>query len=290
MSFNPSMPPFYANVPAIGLPFGTVIAPGGRIAAYVRATAKNDDPPFIQENRVASINEACKRVRSGRPDVIVVLDGHTETHSVTGAIWPNLKAGTVIIGCGRPGASNAPRVTLAHTGASIALNVADVQIIGLDIRSSTAALTAALAITAAGCGLFGSRLLFTGALGANPLIALTGAADFLMDDVDVIGDSTDPLLEITGAATTNFKITRVNFRQTQATAGGNYVAVADTAGISGLVGYCTGKTATPLTTAGTGFDLDAANIIANVLNVENYCTDNVATAGVIATGAAANPT
>lgn len=283
------MPPFYANVPAIGLPFGTVIAPGGRIAAYVRATAKNDDPPFIQENRVASINEACKRVRSGRPDVVMVLDGHTETHSVSGAIWPNLKAGTVIMGCGRPGSSNAPRVTLAHTGASIALNVADVQIIGLDIRSSTAALTAALAFTAAGCGLFGSRLLFTGALGANPLIAVTGAADFRLENSEIIGDSTDPLVEVTGAGSTNLAILRNFFRQAQATSGGDYVNLANTAGISGVVGFNLGKTARSLTTPGTGFALNGASIIANVLNVENYCVDaDVGTAGVIATGGTAS--
>lgn len=228
------MPPFYANVPAIGLPFGTVIAPGGRIAAYVRSTAKNDDPPFIQENRVASINEACKRVRSGRPDVIIVLDGHTETHSVTGAIWPNLKAGTVILGCGRPGSSNAPRVTLAHAGASVALNVADVIVIGLDIRSSTATLTAALAFTAAGCGLFRSRVALAGALGANPPVAVTGAPQVSIEDNEFIVDSTDPIIEVTNAATKDLNIHRNRIRQTQGTSGGIGIDVANAA----ITGFC----------------------------------------------------
>jgi hypothetical protein len=151
MSFNPSMPPFYANVPAIGLPHGTLLSPGGRVAAYVRATAKNDDPPFISENRVASINEACKRVRSGQSDVIEVLEGHTESIS-TADFWSNLKAGTKIVSAGVPGSTNNATLTWTATAAQLLIDVADVTIAGFNMSwIGVDDIVLPISVTAAGC-------------------------------------------------------------------------------------------------------------------------------------------
>lgn len=276
---------------AVTLPFGQFLKPGARVAAYVRSTGAQDlDDLLIRDNLVASIDEGLKRCRAGQDDVVMVLPGHTETHSVSGDIWPNKVAGAKVVSCGRPGSTSNPTVTLSHVGASLAMDVADFGVFGLNISSATAALTGAIVVTAAGGQLVGNKIALTGALGANPGIAVTGAADFLMAGNHVVCDSTDPIVEVTGAGSTDLQILGNLLRQEQATNGGDYVSLANTAGISGFVGYNSGKTATPLTTPGTGFDLDAANVIANVLNIENYCTDNVATAGVIATGATHDPT
>jgi hypothetical protein len=206
-----------------------------------------------------------------------VLPGHTETHSVSGAIWPNLKAGTVIMGAGRPGASNAPRVTLSHTGASMALNVADVVVCGLDIRSATAALTAAIVVTGAGCVFSRNRVLFTGALGANPPIAVTGAADFVMEDNRIIVDSTDPIVEVTLAATTNFLISRNFFRQTQGSSGGAALSLANTDGISGVASYNLFKSATDgtISQAFLGGAALGGSLVEEVALLENRSADGV---------------
>lgn len=286
-NFLSSAAPFISNYPAISSPWGTFLKPGGRVAAYVRSTGAQDGEDHFAASGllVASINEGLKRCRSGQNDIVFVLPGHTETYSSTGAIWANLVAGAQIIGCGTPGATNAPNLTLAHTGASMALNVANVTVAGLNINTATASTTGFIVVTGAGCTLASNFINITAALGANPAIQVTGAANFVMTGNHVVADCTDPIIEVTGAGSTNMAIVGNFLRQSQGTSGGSFVALADTAGISGIVGYNAGKIATG-GTPGTGFDLDAANVIANVLNVENYCTDNVATAGVIATGAA----
>lgn len=283
--------PFLSNYAAIASPWGTFVKPGGRIAAYVRSTGAQDGEDHFAASGllVATINEGLKRCRSGQNDIVLCLPGHTETYSTTGAVWANLVAGAQIIGCGSPGATNNPNITLSHTGASIALNVANVTLAGLNINSATAAVTGAIVVTGAGVTLASNFIRFTGALGANPGVAVTGGANFSFLANHYVADSTAAMVNVTGAASTNLLIIGNLFRQSQATSGGNYVALADTDGISGVVGYNAGKTASSLTTPGTGFLVAGTNINKAVINVENYCTDaDVGTAAVIATGATAN--
>jgi hypothetical protein len=279
--------PYYQSMPGIITPYGTLLKPGGRIAAYVRSTGAQDgEDHFAQSGMlVSTINAGLQRCRSGQNDIVYVLPGHTETYSSSGAIWANLVAGAQIIGVGTPGATNNPNVTLAHTGASMALNVANVTVSGLNINTATASTTGFIVVTGAGCTMAGNFINITAALGANPAIAVTGAANFHFVGNHVVADCTDPIIEVTGAGSTNMEVVGNFLRQSQGTSGGSFIALADTAGISGIVGYNVGKIATA-GTPGTGFDLDATNVVANVLNVENYCTDNVATTGIIATGAA----
>lgn len=286
-NFLSSPPPYVSNYAAIASPWGTFLKPGGRVAAYVRSTGAQDGEDHFAASGllVTSINEGLKRCRSGQNDVVFVLPGHTETHSVTGAIWANLVAGAQIVGCGTPGCTNNPNVTLAHTGASMALNVANVTVAGLNINTATASTTGFIVVTGAGCTMSGNFINITAALGANPAIAVTGAANFKFLGNHVVADCTDPIIEITGAGSTNMAIVGNFLRQSQGTSATDFVDVADTAGISGVVAYNIGKTATA-GTPGTGFDLDAANVIANLLNQENYTVDNVAVSGTLATGAA----
>lgn len=282
------MTPFL-NYDSYATSHGINVKPGGRVVAYVRSTGlqEGDDLFAISGNLYPTINAACAACKAGRGDIVVVLPGHTETHSTSGAIWSNLVAGTQIVGAFKANASSAPTVTLSHTGASLAVSVADVTIQGLRIVSTTAAVTGAVVITGAGCTLEQNLISLTGALGANPAIAITGAADCVLYRNHIVANCTDPIIEVSGAATTNLVIERNLIRQTQSSSGGDYVAIADTAGISGFIAYNTGKTARALTTPNTGFDLDGTNIVATVQNVENYCNDNVATGAVLANGATA---
>lgn len=283
--------PFLSNYAAISSPWGTFVKPGGRIAAYVRSTGAQDGEDHFAASGllVTSINEGCKRCRAGMRDIVAVLPGHTETYSSSGAVWANLVAGTQIIGCGAPGGANAPNITLSHTGASIALNVADVTLAGFNINSATAAVTGAIVVTAQGASLASNFLSFTGALGANAAITVTGSANFSMTSNYVSGTTTLALVNVTGAGSTNLMIMGNLFLQTNSSGtSANYVALANTAGISGVVGFNGGKTAASLTTPGTGFSLDGSSIKGAVLNIENYCVDaDVGTAAVIATGATA---
>lgn len=253
---------------------GTFIKPGGRVAAFVRSTgAQEGDDIFAQSGGlVTSINEGCKRCRSGKPDIVYVLPGHTETVSSSGAAWANLKAGTQIIGASLPGSSLAPSVTLSHTGASLALNVADVSIQGLSILSSTAAVTGGVVITAAGVSLIDCYLAFTGALGANSPVQITGAANVTLARNRIIADSTATMVNITGAGSTNFSILANMLRQTQATSGGAGITVANTAGISGWIGHNLYKSATDGTPASLGVVIGAA-AITTVGVFENYAMD-----------------
>jgi hypothetical protein len=286
---NPA--PFLSNYAGVASPWGTFIKPGGRIAAYVRSTGAQDGEDHFAASGllVASINEGLKRCRSGQNDIVYVLPGHTETYSSSGAVWANLVAGAQIIGCGTAGATNNPNITLSNTGASIAVNVANVTIAGMNINSATAAVTAGINVTAAGCVLASNFISFTGALGANAAITVASAANCSIVSNYIAVTTTLALINVTGATSTDLVIVGNMLRQTNAAGtSANYVTLANTAGISGVVGYNAGKTAASLTTPGTGFSVDGANVRVNVINVENYCTDgDVGTAAVIATGATA---
>lgn len=263
-----------ANYPAFGSPFGTFIKPGGRIAAYVRSTGLQDGDDLFASGGmlVASINEGLKRCRSGQNDIVFVLPGHTETYSTSGAVWANLVAGAQVIGCGVPGASNNPTITLSHTGASVALNVANCTVAGLNIISTTAAVTGAIVITGAGATLAGNYISLTGALAANPPIALTGAAN-----VDIIGnlivaDSTAAVINVTGAGSTNLVIAGNLIRQAQGTSGGAGINIASTTGISGWVHRNLYKSATDGTPASLGVVV-GANATTTLGVFENYAMD-----------------
>jgi hypothetical protein len=280
--------PFYAAFDSIATPNGTWIKPGGNVVAYVRSTGvQSGDLSPIADNLVSTIAAGVNRCRAGMNDVVMVLPGHTET--VTTTLFTAV-SGAQIIGAGIPGASNAPNVTLSATAATIALSAANMTIAGLNINSSTAAVTGAIVITGAGVTLANNFISFTGALGANPLIQVTGAANCTIANNHIVCNSTNSattgIINVTLAASTNFVVQSNLIRQSLATGPGNFMAVADTAGISGFVNSNVGKTAFA-TTPGLGFVLNGANVIANVMNFDNWTLDNVATGATLATGATA---
>lgn len=277
--------PYFQQFDSIQTPNGLWVKPGGRVAAYVRSTGlqEGDDLFAMSGNLVSTIAAGIARCRANRNDLVYVLDGHTETFSSSGSAIAQV-AGAQVIGVGSPFASNAPTITLSHTGASLALSAANVTFQNLRIVSSTAAVTGAVVVTGAGVTLRNNYIALTGALGANPGIAVTAAANFTMIGNYVVCDSTDPIVEITDAATTNFYIAGNLFRQAQATSGGACITVASTAGISGVITDNRGKSATTLGD-GASMVVIGANAATTVMNTENYMDDEAVSGGILATGA-----
>jgi hypothetical protein len=183
--------PFFSSLDSIATPFGTWIKPGGRVAAYVRSTGlqEGDDLFAMSGNLVASINEGCKRCRSGKGDIVLVLEGHTESLAVADSI-PDLVAGTRIVSAGRPGASNNPTLTWTATASSLLLNVADVTIEGFNlVLNGIDGVVAAITATAAGCALLGNHITLDSA-SAGVLKAVevsTGANRFSFIGNNVVG-------------------------------------------------------------------------------------------------------
>jgi hypothetical protein len=270
--------PFYTAFDSISTPNGTWIKPGGQVVAYVRSTGvQSGDLSPVADLLVATIAAGVARCRSGMNDIVVVLPGHTET--VTTTLFTPV-VGAQIVGAGMPGASNAPNVTLSATAATIALSAANMSIIGLNINSATAGVLLGINVTAAGVTLADNFISFTGALGANPLISVTGAANFTMVNNHIVANCTDPIVEVTGAGSSNFVIERNKLRQAQGTSGGVSVSIADTAGISGFACYNLTMTASAQTAPAGGITL--AGVTANEVGVfENYTLDTAAGSGYL---------
>lgn len=263
--------PFFTAFDSVSLPNGTWIKPGGEVVAYVRSTGvQNGDNSAVAAKMVLTIAAGVNLCRAGMNDVVIVLPGHTET--VTTTLFTPV-AGAQIIGAGMPGATNAPNITLGAAAATLALSAANMTLAGLNINSATATVTGAIVVTGAGVTLANNFISFTGALGANPGIAVTGAANFTMASNHVVCNSTDPVVEVTGAGSTNLVITDNLIRQSQATSGGACISLANTAGISGMIARNFLKMAGGVA-AGNILSAVGANILATVGLFENYAVDN----------------
>lgn len=123
--------PDLGDRPIYRTPYGMMLPAQGRIAAYVRATAQNDEDATIASKRVTTVAAALNKCRSGYNDVIVVLPGHTE--NITSATYLSaLVAGTTIVGLGY--GSNRAKLRLTDTAAQLAVAVADVVIRGMRLE------------------------------------------------------------------------------------------------------------------------------------------------------------
>ena len=277
--------PFLQAYDSLSTVTGTWIRPGGRVAAYVRSTgAQEGDDLFASSgNLVTTIAAGIARCRANRSDIVYVLDGHTETYTAAGAIWP-LVAGAQVISAGRPGTASCPTLNFNGAAVSLALSSADMTVSGFNIRSATATLTVPIVVTAAGCTLTNCNIISTGASGANSFIAVTSAPNFTMTGNTIVLDSTSAMLAITGATSTNFLVSNNLARQTQATSGGGFATTAATAGISGTFAYNFFKTATT-SVGGAGVIVLGAGTITTVGLFENYGGEETAASGLLVTGA-----
>ena len=316
-NFLSNAPPFISNYAAITGPHGTTIKPGGRVAAYVRSTGAQDgDDQFAASgNLVTTINEGCKRCRSGFNDIVYVLEGHTENLAVADAI-PDLVAGTQIISCGRPGTTNCPTLTWTATASTLLLNVANVTLSGFNlVWTSVDGVVAPLTVTGAGCSIVGNRFVVesadagalkgvevsTGASGfvfagnsmigvgeAQPLTSAAVLVSAAVDDVYIghnyiaaanPGTSVLGLIAVTAAAT-NVRIRHNTLIQLETAGTALFgVTVGDVAA-SGEISYNFCKIGSSVTTTTSGFTVGTAGLVA-VGMFENYCTDTAAASGAL---------
>ncbi len=270
--------PFFAAYDGVSFPWGTFVRPGGNVVAYVRSTgAQSGDDAFAASGLlVSTIAAGVARCRPGMDDIVAVLPNHTET--VTTTLFTPV-AGAQILGCGRPGATNNPNITLSATAATLALSAANMTLAGLNINSATAAITGAIVVTGAGCTIANCFLNFTGALGANHLIAVTGAPNFsLLKNTITASTAAGNIVNVTVNTTLNLLIEENAFYQLTT---GNYVNVANTALISGTIRYNTGKAVGATPTGADGFVIGNATTVGQF---ENYVSGNNAVTQTLADG------
>lgn len=184
-NFLSNPPPFISNYAAIASPWGTLLKPGGRVAAYLRSTGAQDGEDHFAASGllVTTLSAALKRCRSGMGDIVYVLPG--DAQSISAADFASdLVAGTQIISCGRPGATNNPTWTWTATTSTFLLDVANVSLAGLNLVTGGADnVTAPITVSAAGCAIVGCHIIAgtTSALeSAIPITLATGAADCLI--------------------------------------------------------------------------------------------------------------
>lgn len=268
-NFLSNPPPFLSNYAAIASPWGTMLKPGGRVAAYVRSTGAQDGEDHFAASGllVSSLNEACKRCRSGMGDIIYVLPGHTENLAVADAV-PDLVAGTQIIGCGRPGSSNAPTLVWTAAAATLLLNVADVTLAGFNLNFTGAnTIAAPIIVTGTGCSIVGCKMdLGSGASNdaQTPITLSTGAHDCL-----IAGNHMAP----SGAQNANVIIIHVAAAVARAQILGNYISTTLTATTNGVIHV--GAAATDLN---IGRNI-IANYVADGIGIE--VADTFAATGII---------
>lgn len=147
----PRLPNIVAGY-GVSTPFGVLLPPGGKVAAYLRSTGAQDgDDPAIGSNLVTTLANALARVRSGLGDTILVLPGHSES-VVDATMLTNLLAGTKIIGVGRGSAMPVFRWTAAAS--AWVINKGDVIMTGLRLRmEGFNGVTKALQVSGADCAI-----------------------------------------------------------------------------------------------------------------------------------------
>lgn len=127
-------------------PFGMLMPPGGKVAAYVRSTGAQDgDDVTIGANLVQTLAAGLARCRAGMHDTVFVLPGHTE--AVTTGDLANLKAGTRVIGVGH--GSTKPVFNWGATSSQWAVSVANVTFSGLKLNVAGAVVVKGIYVTGA---------------------------------------------------------------------------------------------------------------------------------------------
>jgi len=182
--------------------FGQWIAPGARVTFLGPAGVFEDT--FTENNRVATLNAALARCRSGKGDVVIALPGYTESIS-SADFASSLVAGTKLVSAGRPGASSNPTLTWTATASTFLLDVADVELVGFNLNfAGIDAVVAPITISAAGCLLANNLItLAAGAAGATtPITVAAGANNCSIIDNKMLHTGTETevnVISITGA-------------------------------------------------------------------------------------------
>lgn len=187
----------YNPWPAVQARYGLA---GSKVAAYVRGTSgvlapRGAADDLIRGDMVATISQGLARAKAGYGDVVLVMQGHTESLAAAGGL-ANLSAGVKLIGCCHDAEDDyAPTVSFAATAANWAIDDKNVMIAGLrfDLNGAND-ITTALDFSAAGGRLY--DCFFNSGSGAS------------LDCVNPIKVS---------SAASNMKIRRCKSRQTSGT-------------------------------------------------------------------------
>lgn len=155
---------------------GTLLPPGGRLAAFVNSAGARDyDSADIQAKTVKTLAAALRHVRSGLGDIVYVLPGHSE-NVVDATMLDNLPAGTRIIGAGSPTQDDAPRFVWTATAGQWTLDQKNVSISGLRLDfTGITAVVAAISVTAADCSM-SNCLFITSAAAVTPTLCISVGA------------------------------------------------------------------------------------------------------------------
>ena len=181
MTVQSVQPLWHTGEHALRTPYGILLPPGGRIAAYVRSTGVKDyDPPEVAENLKATLSAALLACRPGMNDTIIVLPGHTE-NVVDATMMNNLKSGTRIIGVGEAGQDNQPLFTWTNTAGSWVIDDTNVTIEGIKLAVTANGVTKGIVVTGGGFRFVRNQcLIATGATAKFAIFLEVGtAADFV---------------------------------------------------------------------------------------------------------------
>jgi hypothetical protein len=127
----PQMPRIVAGY-GVSTPFGFMMPPGGRVAAYVcNGSILDNADKYVQDNLVSTLAAGLQRCRAGYGDTVYVMPGHSESGVGTTGL-ANLVDGTRIIGVGKGSAMPTFRWTAATD--NWALSKKNVLISGLRLR------------------------------------------------------------------------------------------------------------------------------------------------------------
>jgi hypothetical protein len=186
--------------------FGTWVSPGSRVTFLGPAGVFEDT--FTENSRVATLNAALARCRSGKGDVIFVLPGYSENIS-TADYASSLVAGTKLIGLGTPGQSSSPKLTWTLATATLLLDVADVTIQNMTLDwTGIADVAAPITVSAVGCQMLDNLIIVQdGAIGADQGVEVgVGGSGFKFNgNTCTAADEDEPMtgggvVEISGAA------------------------------------------------------------------------------------------
>lgn len=156
MPANHFLPAVGSENVGIRTPFGTLVPPGARVAAYVGPQSESTDAYSASSLLVSTLAAGLARCRSGKGDVVFVLPGHSETINTTQVALLNsaLVAGTQIIGVAPFRSGLMPALTFNGTTNTTTwtVNVANVLMQGLKFNFNGAdSIDTPLVFTAAGC-------------------------------------------------------------------------------------------------------------------------------------------
>lgn len=156
MSIENSLPSVGVKSLGYSTPFGVLLPPGSKVAAYVSSSSSSLTDSYSSSGLlVQTLNAGLARCRAGKGDVVVVLPGHTE-NVTTADFFSSLVAGTQIIGAAPFGSGLMPTLTFTNTAATFLLDVANVVLTGIKFAVGVDALVNFVNITGSGCYVSGN--------------------------------------------------------------------------------------------------------------------------------------